>query len=159
MLLFAQLLTTKTTNLLGENRMTIKKIVLSTAAFGFAACNTLAMEDREKLITSQKRIEFFLVRRSGGVGYGGGYVPANLLRPSIRQHIPTPFRFGDKFAIEKALTENNFVPCTFSCGREAIVCNTTDKERCKDAETLMAIREILSRMPDPERPCKCCKDY
>lgn len=61
MLLFTRLLTT---NLLQENCVSIKKIVLATAVFGFAACNTLAMQEVENLKkkepnTTVKKHRFF----------------------------------------------------------------------------------------------------
>ena len=158
MLLLAQLLTT---NLLQENRMTIK-IVLATAAFGFAACNTLAMENLEKLTTNGRNIQVFLVDTKGSLGYvGNTQYTTDCLRPSILQHIQMRLRFGTKFALEKALAENNFTPCTFSSGREAIVCGATDKKYCNYAEELMAIKAAIGRMSynDPEGHSSNCYNH
>ena len=125
--------------------MSIKTIVLATAAFGFATCSMLAMQNLENLNTQQPYTHVFLcktlslsgdsiIRYMGPAGSIGSFT---LLLP---QQIQKQIRFGSRFAIEKALAEKNFRSCRFSSGREAIICNTTDERACSFAEELDVFR-------------------
>ena len=131
--------------------MTIKKIILSTVVFGFAACNMLAMENLEKLTIEKPHTRVFLnktpyISGTSKIRYEGpAWYIADKGMIKLRPQFQKYRFFGSKFAIEKAIAENNFVSCDFSDGAEAIVCNTTDKRACYYAEELdkLLTRELL----------------
>jgi hypothetical protein len=61
--------------------------------------------------------------------------------------------FGSKFAIEKAIAQNNFVRCDlcpafFDEQKEAIICGTTNQKKCHYVEQLL-MKEKFGSIPDP----------
>ena len=135
--------------------MTIKTIVLSTAAFGFATGNMLAMHHTiEALkVTSPKTLVFVEIPKTGN-----GVQPP-FERPTAKLRLlgrakklkRSNFRDRDVFIIEQYLDNKNYVTCNLSHGENALVLNSKDRSSCISAEDMMAVARQFGTDKDGDR--------
>jgi hypothetical protein len=135
--------------------MTIKKIVLSTAAFGFATCNMLAMHHTiEALkITSPKTLVFVEIPKTGnGVQPPFEQTTAKLrLLGRAKKLKRSNFFDREVITIEKHLDNKNYVTYDSSHGERALVLNGKDRLSCISAEDMMAVARQFGTEKDVDR--------